>query len=163
MAKINTTNYQPVTAWNGTQDLFIVEQPDGTKVATPEQVKQYVEAGDFEATGEIKDGYGNTLNDVAEQLAGLENIKVANVSATMSVITADAKAIGGYRSVSNTSKALRTFTGYPTGKTVVAENLYAYGENAACLGVVHVINGIVYLNTAASGDYYVHGCVFYKD
>lgn len=42
MAKINTTNYQPVTAWNGTQDLFVVEQPDGTKVATPEQVKQYV-------------------------------------------------------------------------------------------------------------------------
>ncbi len=37
MAKINTTNYQPVTAWNGTQDLFVVEQPDGTKVATPEQ------------------------------------------------------------------------------------------------------------------------------
>lgn len=42
MAKINTTNYQPITAWNGTQDLFIVEQSDGTKVATPEQVKQYV-------------------------------------------------------------------------------------------------------------------------
>lgn len=44
MAKINTMNYQPVTAWNGTQDLLIVEQPDGTKVATPEQVKQYMNA-----------------------------------------------------------------------------------------------------------------------
>lgn len=42
MAKINTMNYQTVAAWNGTQDLFVVEQPDGTKVATPEQVKQYV-------------------------------------------------------------------------------------------------------------------------
>lgn len=42
MAKINTTNYQPVTSWNGTQDLLIVEQPDGTKVATPEQIKQFV-------------------------------------------------------------------------------------------------------------------------
>lgn len=66
MAKINTTNYQPVTAWNGTQDLLIVEQPDGTKVATPEQVKQYVEAGDFEATGEIIDGHGNILKDMAK-------------------------------------------------------------------------------------------------
>ena len=73
MAKINTTNYQPVTAWNGTQDLFVVEQPDGTKVATPEQVKQYVEAGDFTATGEIIDGHGNILNDVAEQLADLNS------------------------------------------------------------------------------------------
>lgn len=66
MAKINTTNYQPVTAWNGTQDLFIVEQPDGTKVATPEQVKQYVEAGDFEATGEVIDGHGNILAKKAD-------------------------------------------------------------------------------------------------
>ena len=66
MAKINTTNYQPIAAWNGTQDLFVVEQPDGTKVATPEQVKQYVEAGDFEATGEIKDGHGNVLKDMAK-------------------------------------------------------------------------------------------------
>lgn len=69
MAKINTTNYQPVSAWNGTQDLLIVEQPDGTKVATPEQVKQYVEAGDFEATGEVIDGHGNILNTVAGQIA----------------------------------------------------------------------------------------------
>ena len=42
MARINTMNYHPVTAWNGTQDLFVVEQPDGTKVATPEQIRQYI-------------------------------------------------------------------------------------------------------------------------
>lgn len=42
MAKINTLNYQTVAAWNGSQDLFVVEQTDGTKVATPEQIKQYV-------------------------------------------------------------------------------------------------------------------------
>ena len=162
MAKINTTNYQPVTAWNGTQDLLIVEQLDGTKVATPAQLKQFMEAGDFEATGEVKDGHGNMLKDMAKS-ADIENIKVANVSATMSVLTADARAVGGYRSVSNTSKVLSTFTGYPKGKTIVAENLYAYGENAACLGVVNVINGVVYLNTAASGDYNVYGHVFYKD
>ncbi len=66
MAKINTMNYQAVTAWNGTQDLFVVEQPDGTKVATLAQLKQYVETGDFEATGEIIDGHGNILKDMAK-------------------------------------------------------------------------------------------------
>ena len=66
MAKINTLNYQTVAAWNGSQDLFIVEQPDGTKVATPAMVKQFIEAGDFEATGEVKDGHGNILKDMAK-------------------------------------------------------------------------------------------------
>lgn len=103
------------------------------------------------------------LDTAREQIAALENIKVANVSATMTVSTADVTAIGGYRSVSSTSKSLSSFTGYPTGKTVVAESLYAWGANAAILGVVHVINGTVYLNTAATGDYNVHGVVFYKD
>ena len=42
MPRISTDNYDTVASWNGSQDLFVVEQPDGTKVATPEQVKQYV-------------------------------------------------------------------------------------------------------------------------
>lgn len=66
MAKINTLNYQTVASWNGSQDLFVVEQPDGTKVATPAMVKQFIEAGDFEATGEVKDGHGNILKDMAK-------------------------------------------------------------------------------------------------
>ena len=65
MAKINTLNYQTVASWNGSQDLFVVEQPDGTKVATPAMVKQFIQAGDFEATGEVKDGHGNILKDMA--------------------------------------------------------------------------------------------------
>lgn len=106
------------------------------------------------------------IDELNERLTALEglNLKVANVSATMSVITADVKAIGGYRSVSSTAKALSTFTGFPTGKTIIAESLYAYGENAAILGVVNVINhDVVYLNGAVSGDYNIHGVVFYKD
>ena len=66
MAKINTLNYQTVASWNGSQDLFVVEQPDGTKVATPAMVKQFIEAGDFVATGEIEDGHGNILKDMAK-------------------------------------------------------------------------------------------------
>ena len=44
MAKINTLNYQTVASWNGNQDLFIVEQPDGTKVATPNMFRQFIES-----------------------------------------------------------------------------------------------------------------------
>lgn len=66
MPRISTDNYDTVAAWNGSQDLFVVEQPDGTKVATPAMVKQFMEAGDFEATGEVKDGHGNILKDMAK-------------------------------------------------------------------------------------------------
>lgn len=66
MPIISTDNYDTVASWNGSQDLFIVEQPDGTKVATPAMVKQFIEAGDFEATGEVKDGHGNRLADMAK-------------------------------------------------------------------------------------------------
>ena len=64
MPRISTDNYDTVASWNGSQDLFIVEQPDGTKVATPAMVKQFIEAGDFEATGEVKDGNGNILSEM---------------------------------------------------------------------------------------------------
>jgi hypothetical protein len=66
MPKVNTFNYATIASWNGTQDLFVVEQPDGTKVATPAMVKQFIEAGDFVATGEIEDGHGNILKDMAK-------------------------------------------------------------------------------------------------
>lgn len=68
MPRISTDNYDTVASWNGSQDLFVVEQPDGTKVATPAMVKQFMEAGDFEATGEIADGHGNILADKQDTL-----------------------------------------------------------------------------------------------
>ena len=66
MPKVNTFNYDTIASWNGSQDLFVVEQPDGTKVATPAMVKQFIEAGDFVATGEVEDGHGNILKDMAK-------------------------------------------------------------------------------------------------
>lgn len=66
MPRISTDNYDTVAAWNGSQDLFVVEQPDGTKVATPAMVKQFIEAGNFTATGEVEDGHGNILKDMAK-------------------------------------------------------------------------------------------------
>ena len=71
MPKVNTFNYDTIVSWNGSEDLFVVEQPDGTKVATPAMVKQFIEAGDFEATGEVKDGHGNKLADVVAEIGDL--------------------------------------------------------------------------------------------
>ena len=64
MPKVNTFNYDTIASWNGSADLFVVEQSDGTKVATPAMVKQFIEAGDFEATGDVKDGHGNKLSEM---------------------------------------------------------------------------------------------------
>lgn len=88
MAKINTTNYLPVTSWNGTQDLLIVEQPDGTKVATPEQIKQYVEAGNFTATGEITDGHGNVLSSAINEIGDLSQTGLTGDSVAAQLDTA---------------------------------------------------------------------------
>ena len=68
MPNVNTFNYDTIASWNGSDDLFVVEQPDGTKVATPAMVKQFIEAGDFAATGNIEDGDGNQLADIATKL-----------------------------------------------------------------------------------------------
>ncbi len=71
MPRISTDNYDTVASWNGSQDLFVVEQPDGTKVATPAMVKQFMEAGNFTATGEIEDGHGNKLSGVVDIIGDL--------------------------------------------------------------------------------------------
>ena len=73
MPRISIDNYDTVASWNGSQDLFVVEQPDGTKVATPNLLKQFIEAGDFTATGEIEDGHGNTLQGVKDQIDDLSD------------------------------------------------------------------------------------------
>ena len=108
MPRISTDNYDTVASWNGSQDLFIVEQPDGTKVATPAMVKQFIEAGDFVATGEIKDGHGNILKDMAK------NSDIAALLIT-DTFTTEAKnftaGTDGYCSVSGMNKDGYTILG----------------------------------------------------
>ena len=94
MPKISTDNYDTVASWNGSQDLFIVEQPDGTKVATPAMVKQFIEAGDFEATGEVKDGHGNILADMAKS----EDVNNMILSEVVSYTNSTPIASGNYAS-----------------------------------------------------------------
>ena len=67
--------YPSITSFDGTNDALAIEQTDGasnrTRKVTPAQLKQYMEAGDFAATGEVKDGHGNVLGDVASALGDL--------------------------------------------------------------------------------------------
>ena len=114
MAKINTLNYQTVASWNGSQDLFVVEQPDGTKVATPAMVKQFIEAGDFVATGEVKDGHGNILNNVA-------NTKINKTSIQSSKAVFPPAAVG-VQTVAVT---------FPTAFTHVPQVMVAWDDNQA--------------------------------
>lgn len=88
MPRISTDNYDTVASWNGSQDLFIVEQPDGTKVATPAMVKQFIEAGDFEATGEVKDGHGNILSGVVDAIGDLSQTGLTGDSVAEQLDTA---------------------------------------------------------------------------
>lgn len=98
MPRISIENYDTVATWNGDSDLFIVEQPDGTKVATPAMVKQFIEAGDFEATGEVKDGNGNILGDLADQVSQLDD-EINELAYSRSGLTTNAAGTivaGGY-------------------------------------------------------------------
>ena len=64
----NISSYNQLSSWNEDDDLLFVQQPDAPKKAHPSQMKQYVEAGDFEATGEVIDGHSNVLNDIATRI-----------------------------------------------------------------------------------------------
>ena len=63
-------NLPSIESMNGSQDAFVIEQTDGSedksRKVSPAQIKQFIEAGDFEATGEVKDGHGNILKDMAK-------------------------------------------------------------------------------------------------
>lgn len=101
MPKVNTFNYDTIASWNGSEDLFVVEQPDGTKVATPAMVKQFIEAGDFVATGDVKDGHGNILKDMAKSadvntaLANLIKFKDIAVNSASTGHAAPVQSMGG--------------------------------------------------------------------
>ena len=90
-------------------------------------------------------------------------MKIAAVNSGVSSTTADSNAIGGYKTSGSEAKALSSFTGYPTGKTVVGWSLTAFGTGGTALAIARVAGGYVYLNTAYSGSFTVEGFVFYKD
>lgn len=76
MARIK--EYPSITSFDGTNDALAIEQTDGasnrTRKVTPAQLKQYIQSGTFEASGEIKDGHGNILSDVNNKVSIVSNI-----------------------------------------------------------------------------------------
>lgn len=128
MPRISTDNYDTVASWNGSQDLFIVEQPDGTKVATPAMVKQFIEAGDFTATGEVEDGHGNILSGVVDIIGDLSQTGLTGDSVAEQLDTA-----GGQ--IADVSSGIQDIT----RKTFTASNedaflLLAYADILADMG-----------------------------
>lgn len=156
MAKINTLNYQTVAAWNGSQDLLIVEQPDGTKVATPAMVKQFIEAGDFEVTGEIADGHGNKLKDMAKSADVDDALADKQDTLTFDNVPTEnsnnpVKGGGIFSTIANKIKKLPTQT---TRYNFTAANTYQYtGVNVTCpAGHTYIVRvWLVYSNSEPKG------------
>lgn len=121
MPRISTDNYDTVASWNGSQDLFIVEQPDGTKVATPAMVKQFIEAGDFVATGEVVDGHGNVLADVDAEIGDLSQTTV-----TGDTVAAQLKSI---KNVITFDKVPDSFITLQSGISIVTNQVYKQGNH----------------------------------
>lgn len=127
MAKINTLNYQTVAAWNGSQDLFVVEQPDGTKVATPAMVKQFIEAGDFEATGEVKDGHGNILKDMAKS-ADVDD-EIGDLSQTGLTGDSVSEQLGDAKNQIAIEKVSNSFITLKSGISITTNQLFKRGNH----------------------------------
>jgi hypothetical protein len=144
MPRISTDNYDTVASWNGSQDLFIVEQPDGTKVATPAMVKQFMEAGDFEATGEVKDGHGNILKDMAKSA----DVNTA-LEGKQDTLTFDNVPTA---SSNNPVKSGGVYTALNNVETISGHGSYGCGYTAYKFGkvVVLLVNGITNSTTGIS-------------
>ena len=89
MARIK--EYPSIESFDGNADALAIEQTDGannrTRKVSPAQLKNYMQSGDFTATGEIKDGHGNILNDMAQSKA--THIHLGNITAS-----SDTEALG---------------------------------------------------------------------
>ena len=145
MPRISTDNYDTVASWNGSQDLFVVEQPDGTKVATPAMVKHFIEAGDFEATGEIIDGHGNILAGKAENnpSAFSDYTNQGIYAAAQSMTLTDIK--GGYK--------VKDGICYVNVQFSFTGTFYTPGAWAMLGGFpISAINGVPFLATPTNND-----------
>ena len=91
-------NLPSIESMNGSQDALVIEQTDGSedksRKVSPAQIKQYVQTGDFEATGEVKDGHGNKLADMAkaDEVKGLA--EAGDFEATGEVIDGHGNVLG---------------------------------------------------------------------
>lgn len=139
MAKINTLNYQTVAAWNGSQDLFVVEQPDGTKVATPEQVKQYV------LGNSIDDIYSVMGQNGAKNLIPYPYYSESGYSNQGMTITYDADGVFTINKVAGTATAYYRIATLNFLKPSTKYRLVFEVENATSISI--------FLQKPTTGDY----------
>ena len=85
----NISSYNQLSSWNEDDDLLFVQQPDAPKKAHPSQMKEYVEAGDFESTGEVIDGHGNVLSGVVDEIGDLSETGLTGDSVAAQLGTAE--------------------------------------------------------------------------
>ena len=87
MARIK--EYPSITSFDGTDDALAIEQTDGAnnrlRKVSPAQLKQYMEAGDFAATGEVEDGHGNILSDIPKMHIVHFEVTISDMTAWGSV------------------------------------------------------------------------------
>lgn len=144
MAKINTLNYQTVASWNGSQDLFVVEQSDGTKVATPAMVKQYVLAGVTETSEQYAEC--STARNVAAKTVTLPGF-ILEAGARISVRFTDTGA-------SNPASGHITLNVNGTGAKEIVDghtNMTILGNASGGLFYNNLVNDFVY-----DGTYWVY-------
>lgn len=116
-------NFPSVESIDGSQDALVIEQTDGdvdkSRKVSPAQIKQYVQTGDFEATGEVKDGHGNILSDMAKsadvdaEIGDLSQTGLTGDSVAEQLATAKNQiAANGFANNVRTTTATGTTNGY---------------------------------------------------
>lgn len=163
MPRISTDNYDEVASWNGSQDLFVVEQSDGTKVATPAQVKQYV-LGDMDevptqnSNDTVKSGgVFSAVDDVYSVMGqmGAKNLipypyyrssGYVHRSVTYTVdnngkITANGTATGGNSYFEMRNAAYETFKLKPNTRYIISGCPSGGGDSTYLLSVSYNVGG----------------------
>lgn len=128
--------YPSITSFDGNADALAIEQTDGasnrTRKVTPAQLKQYMETGDFVATGEIEDGHGNRLNEKQDALT------IVDISSRATIDTTKVQDFKAYTYGKLLYIYLRLKPGI-TDQTIVVSGLpYLIGSTMGVLPMFHM-------------------------
>lgn len=123
MARIK--EYPSITSFDGTNDALAIEQTDGAnnrlRKVSPAQLKQYMEAGDFVATGEVEDGHGNVLADV--------DAKIGDLSQTTVIGDTVADQLQSIKNAVTFDKVPDSFITLQSGISIVTNQVYKQGNH----------------------------------
>lgn len=122
-------NLPSIESMDGSQDALCIEQTDGSedksRKVSPAQIKQYVQTGDFEATGEVKDGHGNILKDMAKSAD--VDAEIGDLSQTGLTGDSVAEQLGVLNDETSITKVPDSFITLQSGISIVNNGLYKKG------------------------------------